>query len=175
MSQWSEPINFSDSERDPSWVLTVLFLLASPEFEPATDASILEDMRVISRDYHRWMAGEPDPTMNLQRRLCEFVGQPVTAFADFMLSLKDVYAQIDLPLPSPNIANPYPLANAIHQRRLRRDADRWQTHAAQLSAASTPDRTAEQDAADFGIGFEVDGRRIAPERVRVVTPPTARS
>lgn len=28
-------------------------------------------------------------------------------------------------------------------------------------------RTAQQDAADFGTGFEVDGRRVAPERVRV--------
>jgi hypothetical protein len=28
-------------------------------------------------------------------------------------------------------------------------------------------QTAEQDAADFGTGFEVDGRRVAPERVRI--------
>lgn len=172
MSQWSEPVRFSDSESDPSWTMRVIFLLASPEFQPATDASIIEDLRVVDRSYRRGTPDALDRTSNLERRLCEFVGQPLATLAGFMFSLKDVYGHIDMPLASPD-AHPYPLAEAI-ARCSQTAAERWLADQQAASKREHEQRTAQQDADAFGMGFEVDGRRVAPDRVRVFTPSAPR-
>ena len=112
MSQWSEPVKFSDGASDPAWTMTAVFLLASPEFQPATDASMVEDVRVIDRTYRRAEALDLGRCADTESRLREFVGKPLAAFAAFMCSWKGFYAKIDMLLASPD-AHPNPIANAI--------------------------------------------------------------
>lgn len=55
--------------------------------------------------------------------------------------------------------------------------ERWlaQTATERMTAEHADNqRTAQQDVDDFGVGFEVDGHRVAPDRVRVFTPRTRR-
>lgn len=155
MSQWSEPVQFSDTDRrsEARWILTVLFQLESPAFATATatETSVIESMMVSDRQFTYTTASDLDVVADLEKHLGAFVGKPLSALADFLAS-GTVAGKIDIPFQGDK-----PISDALTRR-----------HQAQ------PDRTAEQDAADFGVGFEVDGERVSPDRVRVFRPPEPR-
>lgn len=155
MSQWSEPVQFSDTDRpsEARWTLTATFLVATPEFGAATEASVIESVKVADRQLRCATFTDLDVVADLEKRIGAFVGKPLSALADFLAS-GTVAGKIDIPFQGDK-----PISDALTRR-----------HQAQRQAH----RTAEQDAADFGMGFEVDGQRVAPDRVRVFRRPDPR-
>lgn len=155
MSQWSEPVQFADTDRpsEARWTLTAIFLVGSPEFGPATERSVIESVRITDRQFRHATASDLDVVSDLEVRLNGFARKPLSTLADFLAS-GTVAGKVDIPFQGDK-----PISDALTRR---------------LQAKRTGERTAEQDAADFGMGFEVDGQRVAPDRVRVFKRPEPR-
>ena len=155
MSQWSEPVEFSDTDRssEARWTLTAIFLVGSPEFGPAAEANTIESVRITDRQFRFGTASDLDVVADLEVSLNGLVGKSISALADFLAS-GTVAGKVDIPFQGDK-----PISDALTRR---------------LQAKRADERTAEQDAADFGMGFEVDGQRVAPDRVRVFRRPEPR-
>jgi hypothetical protein len=133
--------------------LTAAFCVSSPEFGAATEASIIESVHVTDRRFISANASDLDAVADLENRIGAFAGKPISALADFLAS-GTIAGKIDIPAHGHK-----PISDALTRR---------------VQAKQKGERTAEQDAADFGMGFEVDGERVAPDRVRVFTRPEPR-